>query len=80
MLTDLGSQVYGFADGGSVWQAESSGTAQIDDTIASAGFGLRLNLGAHISANVEVAKPFLKDVESEGDRDPRMFFELVGRF
>ena len=80
MLTDLGSQVYGFADGGSVWQAESSGTAQIDDNIATAGFGLRLNLGAHISANVEVAKPFLKDVESEGDRDPRMFFELVGRF
>ena len=80
VLTDLGFQVYGFADGGSVWQAESSGTTQLDDTIASAGFGLRLNLGAHISANIEVAKPFLKDVESEGDRDPRLFFELVGRF
>ena len=80
MLTDLGFQVYGFADGGSVWQAESSGTTQIDDTIASAGVGLRLNLGDHISANFEVAKPFLKDVDAEGDRDPRLFFELVGRF
>ena len=80
VLTNLGLQVYGFADGGSVWQADQSGTTQSNDSIASAGVGLRLNLGDHISTNIEVAKPFLKDVDSKGDRDPRLFFELVGRF
>ena len=75
-----GVQMYAFGDGGEVWQEDAGSTGQQKDRIASAGIGMRFNLGDHISGSVEGAQPLLQDVSSKGDRDPRVFFELVGRF
>lgn len=79
-LLDTGVQFYGFADGGAVWQEDAQFTQQRKDRIASAGIGLRFNVGAHVSGNVEVGKPFIQDVTSTGNREPRVFFQLIGRF
>jgi len=79
-LRGTGIQVYAFGDGGEIWQDGSQLIGQEDGRIASAGLGARFNLGANISGSVEVAQPFIRDVESQGNRDPRVFFELLGRF
>jgi hemolysin activation/secretion protein len=77
-------QAYAFGDGGQVWQTrvgdQERDNGQTDDMIASAGAGLRFNLGPYTSATVEVAKPFLNVVASEGNKDPRVFFSFTNRF
>jgi hemolysin activation/secretion protein len=79
-LRGTGVQIFAFGDGGAVWQVDGDITGQQNGKIASAGFGARFNLGPSLSGSVEVAKPFVKDVGSRGDRDPRVFFELTARF
>jgi hemolysin activation/secretion protein len=76
---EAGYQGYIFGDGGAVWQ-EGSQIGQTNDKIASAGVGLRFNVGEHFSGNVEVAQPFVREVSSRSDKMPRVFFGLVGRF
>jgi hemolysin activation/secretion protein len=76
-------QIYAFGDGGRVWQervGQAENNGQVNDAIASAGVGARWNLGPYTSATVEVAKPFMNNVTSEGDKDPRAFFNLTNRF
>jgi hemolysin activation/secretion protein len=73
-------QVYGFGDGGAVWQHNVASVAEENERLASAGVGFRFNLGSHLSGNVEVAKPLLKNIQSQGDRGPRVFFDLASRF
>ena len=81
---DFALQVYAFGDGGRVWQVregdQERDNGQVDDTIASAGIGGRFNLGPHTSATVEVAKPYLRVVSSQGNKEPRVFFSLTNRF
>jgi hemolysin activation/secretion protein len=55
-------------------------TGQENDKIASAGLGLRINLGQYLSANVEAAQPFGQVVASKGNKDPRIFGQIVARF
>ncbi len=75
-----GVQFYGFVDGGAVWQEEGELSGQDHARISSGGLGLRFNAGQAISGGLEVAKPYGENVAAEGDRDPRVFFELTGRF
>ncbi len=75
-----GLQVYGFGDGGAVWQHNVASVAEANDQLASAGVGFRFNLGSHLSGSLEVAKPFLRNIRSQGDRGPRVFFDLASRF
>ena len=84
-LRGFAVQAYAFVDGGRVWQDNSVGggestSGQANETIASGGLGARWNLGPHTSATVEVAKPFLKVIQAEGNKDPRAFFSLTNRF
>ena len=76
---EAGYQGYLFGDGGAVWQ-EGTPNGQTNEKIASAGVGLRFNVGEHFSGNVEVAQPFVREVSSSGDKMPNVFFGLVGRF
>jgi len=75
-----GLQVYGFGDGGAVWQRDVGDVAEVNDRLASAGVGFRFNFGSHLSGSVEVAKPHMKNIQSQGDRKPRVFFDLASRF
>lgn len=79
-LRGTGVQFYGFGDGGYVWQKDAKVTRQQNDRIASAGVGARFNFGEHLSGSVEAAQPFAQPVSSKSSRDPRVFFQLVGRF
>lgn len=67
-------QVYGFGDGGAVWFNDDTSQG-----LASAGVGIRIELLDGINAEIEWAKPLIRDVANEGDRDGRIFFTLSGR-
>ena len=69
-------QFYGFYDYGVVWQIRAR-----DDTVASAGAGLRLHFTDRVSGLVEWAKPLNHSVDALGrdGRDARIFFNLVAR-
>ena len=74
-----GYTAYGFYDVGSVNQrtpisAETSGSA------ASAGLGLRFNIGRYVSGFLELAKPLTRIVQAEGNKDLRAYFGLGARF
>jgi hemolysin activation/secretion protein len=74
-------QVFAFGDGGRVWQDLGNGfSGQQNASLASAGGGARFNLGPYTSLSLEVAKPFVQNVRSEGNKDPRVFFNLTNRF
>ena len=70
---------YAFYDIGIVHQ-RSPGDLPENESAASAGAGLRLNVGPYVYAYVEVAKPLTRDVAAEGDRDPRLYGAVSIRF
>ncbi len=69
-------QAYVFFDYGSVWNRIATPTGAKQQDLASTGVGTRFNLTKHVSGYVEVAKPLIRDVATEGNRDPRIFFSL----
>lgn len=74
-------QLYAFGDYGIVWnQTLSNGYRSVD--LGSAGGGLRLILGDHISAYAEVAVPFEKtaDFDTRFDSSARVFAGFNFRF
>lgn len=73
-----GFQLYGFYDGGAVWN-DVSGDVE-GETLSSLGGGLRLQLGAWGLASLEVAKPINREVESTDSAAPRVFFSLSANF
>ena len=77
-------QLYAFYDGGEVRDNESAPSADARRSLASAGFGTRLDLGRHVSAALEAAWPLTRPVASyavsgEGD-DVRILGSLSARF
>jgi hemolysin activation/secretion protein len=77
-------QVYAFYDGGEVRDNESAPSADARRSLASAGFGTRLDLGRHVSAALEAAWPLTRPVASyaasgEGD-EVRILGSLSARF
>ncbi|GJL78564.1 MAG: hypothetical protein NPINA01_15530 [Nitrospinaceae bacterium] len=73
-------QAYAFIDYGSVWNRVPTPTGARRQDLASAGLGTRFNLTQYLSGTVEVAKPLNRDVATEGNRDPRVFFSLSARY
>lgn len=64
-------QVFAFADAARVWNADSP-----SESLTSAGGGIRLGVIPGFLAAVEVAKPLSRDVQSQGDRDARVFVSI----
>ncbi len=64
-------QVYAFADAATVWNNDT-----LSESLTSAGGGVRLGVIPGFVAAVEVAKPLSRDVQSQGDRTPRVFVSL----
>lgn len=71
-------QAYAFYDAGAVWNKGDSGR----DSLASTGFGVRMNLSDNVSGGLEVAKPLTRGVatNSADPRAPRLFFNLTVRY
>ncbi len=75
-----GLQAYAFFDYGSVWNRVVTPTGEKQQELASTGLGARFNLTKHFSGYVELAKPLNRDVSTQGNRDPRVFFSLSATY
>ena len=71
-------QLYGFYDFGVVWNDDGGSSAQ--KSLASAGAGVRMQLFKNFSLELEVAKPLTRDVGTEEDDSPRVFFQLLATY
>jgi hemolysin activation/secretion protein len=69
-------QLYGFYDGGVVWNG-GSGSGDSSNSLMSAGAGFRLKAADHLRATFEAAKPITRDVSTTGDKDWRFFFSTA---
>ncbi len=65
-------QVYAYYDIGKVWNRGQAA----DESLASAGVGLRFAVTDWLSGSLEAGKPLTRRVEAEGDREWRGFFSL----
>lgn len=73
-------QVYGFADGGRVWNDDAAVGEEDSEGLASVGLGVRLRLLGRVSADVEVAQPLARDPGDDDTRRPQAFFLLRADF
>jgi len=64
---------YGFTDLGKVWQRTPEPGIAGSQSAASAGGGIRLNIGRQLSGFIEVAKPFNTIVGSDQNRDVKIY-------
>ena len=74
------SQVYGFYDIGKVWDNDNTVVKDRQRSIASAGIGLRVNVNENVAGTLEAALPLTRRVETENDKDMRVFGSLTARF
>ncbi len=71
--------LFGFYDAGVVWEQDATTSNLGRDTITSAGFGVRAEFtGAE--ADVTLAFPLNRSVQTQGDEDARLFVSLLKRF
>ncbi|MBU6475230.1 MAG: ShlB/FhaC/HecB family hemolysin secretion/activation protein [Alphaproteobacteria bacterium] len=73
-------QAYTFIDYGKVKNYEPAVGETKQDSLTSTGLGVRFNLAYALSGDVELDKPLNKLVQSQGNRDSRLFFSLLKRF
>lgn len=75
-----GMKPYMFYDIGKVWDADNTAANNRIRSIASAGIGTRFQIGNHLTGEVEAAKPLTRRVETENDKNLRLFGRLSARF
>ena len=73
-------QVYSFFDAGRVFNEDPVTNSTKTDTLTSAGAGLRLDFTADTQAALAVAFPLNRDVQTQGDKDPKVYVNLSHRF
>jgi hemolysin activation/secretion protein len=71
-------QLYGFYDVGIVWNEDTG--AQPRASLASAGFGVRARAYDSITLGLELAKPLTREVAAEGNKDPRVYFQVSAHY
>ena len=74
------NQLFAFYDAGSVWNDDPAAPNLERDTLTSAGFGVRSKIMDYTNMDVTVAFPLNRDVDTQQDRDPRVYFSLSRRF
>lgn len=72
-------QLYTFFDGGNVWDPDNTVINDRIRSLFSAGAGVRVDLTDKLSGTLEIAVPLTRRVQSENDKDPRVFFSLTMR-
>ena len=73
-------QLYGYYDIGTAWINDNGPGVSDENSLASAGVGVRANVNAYIYGYAEVGFPLTRNVASEANKDPRFFFSVTGRF
>lgn len=73
-------QLFSFFDAGRIFNDDATTSSTKTDTITSAGAGIRANFINDIDAGAAIAFPLNRDVETQGDDDPRFYFNLSRRF
>lgn len=75
-------QVYGFYDGGKVWNRDVLPSEKKGESLTSTGVGARMSLPYGLSASVEISKPLTHKVVAEGSggKDTRGFFSIIAPF
>lgn len=72
--------VYGFYDVGKVWNDDSATSNLEEQSLASTGVGVRMNINDATRAGFMVALPLTRDVSAEGDDDPRVYLNFSRDF
>ena len=72
-------QLFGFYDIGKVWNDDAT-IADNDESLSSAGFGMRAELPADTNASLAVAFPLTRDVQTQRDDDAKVYFSLNRAF
>jgi hemolysin activation/secretion protein len=73
-------QLYSYYDIGRVWSRVHAASTPDHLSLASVGTGVRANINENFYGYAEVGFPLTRDVASESDRDPRLFFSVTGRY
>lgn len=74
------TQIFGFLDAGTVWNQDPTNSNDKRNSLTSTGVGVRLDLPMDFNAEVIAAQPLNRDIQTQGDRDPRFFFNLNKKF
>lgn len=74
------NQLFAFYDAGSVWNDDPAAPNLDRDTLTSAGFGVRSKIMDYTNMDFTVAFPLNRDVQTQKDRDPRVYFSLSRKF
>lgn len=74
-------QLYSFYDAGVVWNKDATTSAGKQDSITSAGFGVRAQLfDESTDAGLAVAFPLTRDVATENDKRTEYYFNISHKF
>lgn len=73
-------QIFGFFDAGKVWNQDATTSTQKVNSLTSTGLGLRTTLPRQFDADVAVAFPLSREIQTEDDKSPRFYFNLSKRF
>lgn len=73
-------QLYSYYDVGTLHTNDATPGTEAEQSLASTGAGVRLNLIANIYGYTEVDFPLTRNVASENDKAPRVFFSLSAQF
>lgn len=73
-------QLYGFFDAGRTFNEDASINSQVTDTLTSTGLGMRADFMKDTKMGLSVAVPLNRDVETQQDQGPRVYFNLSRSF
>lgn len=73
-------QLYAYWDAGRIWNRQALPGEFTAASLTAAGVGARVVATDWLSGSLEIGKPLTRDVATEGDREPRVFFSLLARF
>lgn len=73
-------QLFGFYDVGVVWNKDATASAQKRDSLASAGLGIRTEFEADTKADLALAVPLTRDVETKDSQGAQVYFSLSKGF
>ncbi len=73
-------QLYSFWDAGRVWNQDATTSAGKRQSIASAGFGVRADVVEDTEAELSVAFPLTRDVDTREDTTARIYFSVKHKF
>lgn len=75
-----GVQAFTFLDSGTVWDKDSTTSANKRNSLTSTGIGFRLDLPYGFDSELVAAQPMNRNIATRDKRDPQFFFSLSKQF